>query len=192
VRDARSERTADLSRRHSVQRSPGGLITVTGGKLTTYRRMAADTVDLAVEVLGRGGRSRTSRLPLHGADGFESVSDEHLASRYGSDASTVQAMVAADPSLGQPLVPSLPYLRAEALYAARYEMAHTLDDVLARRTRALLLARDESAAVAGDVAQLMAAELGWDDAEADRQAENFRGLVRSERAAAGFPESISA
>src|SRR3954470_31896 len=159
VRDARSERTADLSRRHSVQRSPGGLITVMGGKLTTYRRMAEDTVDEVTSVLGRGGRCRTSRLPLHGAEGFESVSDEHLASRYGSEARTVQAMVAADPSLGQPLVPSLPYLRAEALYAARYEMAHTLDDVLARRTRAMLLARDETAAVADDVAHLVAGEL---------------------------------
>src|SRR6266480_1704059 len=96
VRDARSERTADLSRRHSVQRSAGGLITVTGGKLTTYRRMASDTVDAAVAVLGRGGRSHTARLRLHGADGFEAVDDEHLASRYGNEARTVQAMVGND------------------------------------------------------------------------------------------------
>jgi glycerol-3-phosphate dehydrogenase len=192
VRDARSERTADLSRRHSVQRSPGGLITVTGGKLTTYRRMAQDTVDEVVSVLGRGGRCRTPRLPLHGAEGYSGVNDEHLASRYGGDARTVQAMVAADPSLGEPLVPSLPYLRAEAVYTARYEMAHTLDDVLARRTRALLLARDETASVADDVAQLVAGELGWDDAEAARQAAAFRALAESERAAAGLPETISA
>jgi glycerol-3-phosphate dehydrogenase len=192
VRDARSERTADLSRRHSVQRSPGGLITVMGGKLTTYRRMAADTVDAAVSALGRGGRCRTTRLPLHGAEGFEAVADEHLASRYGSDARIVQAMITADPSLGRPLVPSLPYLQAEALYAARYEMAHTLDDVLARRTRALLLARDETAATADDVARLIAGELGWDDAEAARQASGFRALAESERAAAGLPEIVSA
>jgi glycerol-3-phosphate dehydrogenase len=192
VRDARSERTADLSRRHSVQRSPGGLITVMGGKLTTYRRMAADTVDAAVSALGRGGRCRTTRLPLHGAEGFEAVADEHLASRYGSDARIVQAMITADPSLGRPLVPSLPYLQAEALYVARYEMAHTLDDVLARRTRALLLARDETAATADDVARLIAGELGWDDAEAARQASGFRALAESERAAAGLPEIVSA
>jgi glycerol-3-phosphate dehydrogenase len=192
VRDARSERTADLSRRHSVQRSPGGLITVMGGKLTTYRRMAADTVDDVVSALGRGGRCRTARLSLHGAEGFEGVADEHLASRYGSDARTIQAMIAADPSLGAPLVPSLPYLRAEALYAARYEMAHTLADVLARRTRALLLARDETAAVADDVASLVAAEMGWDDAEAARQASEFRALAESERSAAGLSETVSA
>jgi glycerol-3-phosphate dehydrogenase len=192
VRDARSERTADLSRRHSVQRSPGGLITVMGGKLTTYRRMAADTVDDVVGVLGRGGRCRTARLSLHGAEGFEGVADEHLASRYGSDARTTQAMIAADPSLGAPLVPSLPYLRAEALYAARYEMAHTLADILARRTRALLLARDETAAVADDVASLVAPEMGWDDAEAARQASEFRALAESERSAAGLPETVLA
>src|SRR5436305_8561475 len=192
VRHASRDRTADLSRRHSVKRSPGGMITVTGGKLTTYRRMAADTVDEVVGVLGRGGRCRTSRLPLRGAEGFEGVADEHLASRYGSDARTVQAMVAADSARGGPLVPSLPYLRAEALYAARYEMAHTLSDVLARRTRALLLARDETAAVADDVAGLVAAELGWDDAETARQASEFRALVESERSAAGLPETVSA
>jgi glycerol-3-phosphate dehydrogenase len=175
-----------------VERSPGGLITVTGGKLTTYRRMAADTVDMAASVLGRGGRCRTSHLELRGAEGFEAVGDEHLASRYGSEARTVQAMVAADPSLGSPLIPSLPYLRAEALYAARYEMAHTLADVLARRTRALLLARDETAAVADDVAGLVAGELGWDNAEAAAQASAFRALAESEREAAGLPEIVSA
>src|SRR5439155_6610743 len=127
--------------------------------------------------LGRGGRSRTARLSLRGAAGFEAVADEHLAGRYGGDARTVQAMVAADPALGQPLVPALPYLRAEAVYAARYEMAHTLDDVLSRRTRALLLARDATAALAADIAALIAPELGWDDAEVARQADEFRALA---------------
>ncbi|MBV8983071.1 MAG: glycerol-3-phosphate dehydrogenase/oxidase [Acidimicrobiia bacterium] len=192
VRDAKSDRTADLSRRHSVSRSTGGLITVNGGKLTTYRRMAADTVDEVVDVLGRGGRSRTARLSLRGSEGFEAVTDEHLRTRYGGDARTVQAMIAAEPALGEPLVPSLPYRRAEALYSARYEMAHTLDDVLARRTRALLLARDETAAVAPDVARLIAGELGWDDAEAARQAFAFQASAEAEREAAGLQEHVSA
>jgi glycerol-3-phosphate dehydrogenase len=192
VRDASSERTADLSRRHSVKRSPGGLITVTGGKLTTYRRMASDTVDEVVDVLGRGGRSRTARLALHGAEGYETVADEHLASRYGVEARIIEAMVAADPSLGEPLVPSLPYRRAEAVYAARYEMAQTLEDVLARRTRALLLARDETAAEADAVAALVAGDLGWDEAEAARQASTLRSLAESERAAAGLSETVPA
>src|SRR5205807_6462341 len=142
------------SRRHSVLRSPTGLISVMGGKLTTYRGMSADAVDAVASSLGRGGRSRTARLKLRGADGFEDVDDEHLAGRYGSEARTVQAMVGADGDLARPLVPSLPYLRAEGLYAVRYEMAQTLADVLSRRTRALLLARDASAEVAPEVAAL--------------------------------------
>jgi glycerol-3-phosphate dehydrogenase len=192
VRDARSDRTADLSRRHSVLRSPSGLVTILGGKLTTYRGMAADAVDAAVDVLGRGGRSRTAHLRLRGAEGFDGVNDEHLAGRYGGEARTVQAMIAADPDLGRPLVPSLPYLRAEAVYAARYEMAHTLDDVLSRRTRALLLARDGSAAVAADVAALVAPELGWDATEVARQVGGFRALAASERTAAGLSETVLA
>ncbi|MBV8160610.1 MAG: glycerol-3-phosphate dehydrogenase/oxidase [Acidimicrobiia bacterium] len=192
VRNAHSARTADLSRRHRVERSPAGLLTVTGGKLTTYRRMAADTVDVAAAALGRGGRCRTTRLPLRGAAGCEGVTDDHLQSRYGGEARALQAMIAADPSLGGRLVPSLPYLRAEALYAARYEMAHTLEDVLARRTRAVLLARDETATAAEEVARLIAAELGWDDAETSRQVSDFRTLVASERAAAGLSETVRA
>jgi glycerol-3-phosphate dehydrogenase len=189
VRSATNSRTADLSRRHSVTRSQSGLVTVTGGKLTTYRRMAADTVDLVAGIVGRGGRSRTGRMKLRGADGWEGVEDAHLASRYGSEARAVQAMVVADPDLGRPLVPSLPYLRAEAVYAARYEMAHTLDDVLSRRTRALLLARDGSAAVAADVAALVGGELGWRADEQARQVEDFRRIVESERRSAHLPET---
>ncbi|MCU1451795.1 MAG: glycerol-3-phosphate dehydrogenase, partial [Acidimicrobiales bacterium] len=192
VRDARSDRTADLSRRHSVLRSPSGLVTITGGKLTTYRGMAADAVDAAVDVLGRGGRSRTAHLRLRGAEGREFEPDEHLSGRYGGEARIVRAMIAADPDLRLPLVPSLPYLRAEAVYAARYEMAHTLDDILSRRTRALLLARDGSAAAADDVAALVAPELGWDATEVARQVGVFRALATSERTAAGLSETVLA
>jgi glycerol-3-phosphate dehydrogenase len=192
VRTASSERTADLSRRHAVTRAPSGLVTVTGGKLTTYRRMAADTVDAVTGDLGRGGRCRTSRLPLRGADGWEAVDDEHLASRYGGEARIVQAMVEADPDLARPLVPSLPYLRAEAVYAARYEMAQTLEDILGRRTRALLLARDTSAAVAGEVATLVGPELGWSPEEAARQVDDYRRIVATERESAALPETVLA
>ena len=83
-------------------------------------------------------------------------------------------MIAADPTMGELLVPTLPYLRAEALYAARYEMARTLDDVLTRRTRSLILGRDASLGAAPDVARLIAPELGWDDAEIDAQVAAYR------------------
>jgi len=204
VASATSERTADLSRRHRVTRSADGLITVTGGKLTTYRKMAADTVDDVVHDIGHGARkSSTRKIALRGAAGTEELRRpdaagrlgadaavlEHLAGRYGGEARTLLAMVQGDPSLGAPLVPGLPYLWAEAVYAARYEMARTLDDVLSRRTRARLLARDASARVAGDVARLVAPELGWDDAEVERQARDYRAAVATERDAAGLPES---
>jgi glycerol-3-phosphate dehydrogenase len=204
VSSAHSERTADLSRRHRVTRSRGGLVTVTGGKLTTYRRMASDTVDQVVEHLGRGARRcPTKRLALLGAPGFETLRQpdaparlgvgagvlSHLASRYGTEARTVIALMEADPELGHPLVPGLPYLRAEAVYAARYEMAWTLEDVLARRTRASFLARDAAAAAAPSVARLIAPELGWSVADCERQANRYRESVRRARDAAGLPDT---
>src|ERR1044071_5204350 len=91
-------------------------------------------------------------------------------------------MVQPDPELGDPLVPSLPYLRAEGVYAARYEMAHTLDDVLSRRTRAVLLARDAAAAAAVDVANLLASELKWTPEQIEQQVSSFRDAVARSRA----------
>jgi glycerol-3-phosphate dehydrogenase len=200
VRSASSARTADLSRRHSVIRSRSGVISVTGGKLTTYRKMAADGVDAVVKALGRGGRSRTVRLRLHGADGFDAMTAPdaaerlgvdaatlaHLAGRYGGDARVVAAMVVADPDLGRPLVEGLPHLRAEAVYAARYEMAQTLDDVLSRRIPARWLAAEASAAAAEDTARLVAPELGWTDEDVDREVAAYRAAVAAERDAAGL------
>jgi glycerol-3-phosphate dehydrogenase len=113
----------------------------------------------------------------------------HLVERYGGEARAVAVMVAADPSLGEPLVPTLPYLRAEAVYAVRYEMARSLDDVLARRTRARLLARDATADAADEVARLLAPELGWSPADATREAAAYRAVLEAERQAAGLPRS---
>jgi glycerol-3-phosphate dehydrogenase len=196
LRTASNDRTADLSRRHAVRRSETGLVTVTGGKLTTYRRMAADTVDEVDAILGKRRRCRTKRVKLVGAEGYEPPPDtnepsrhEHLAGRYGSEAALVEELVDEDPDLGEPLVPGLPYLKAEAVYATRREMARTLDDVLSRRTRARLLARDDSAAAADDVARLVARELGWDDAERARQIKEYRAAVAAERDAADLPET---
>lgn len=192
VKDASSARTADLSRRHQVRVSDSGVVTVTGGKLTTYRKMAADTVDEVVRVLGRGARrSPTKHLALRGAAGWSGI-DEHLASRYGNEAGVVRAMIEADPELAAPLVPGLPYLRAEAVYAARYEMAHTVGDVLARRTRALLLDRDAAAAAAPATAALLAPELGWSAAATKRQVAEFLALVAHEKTATGLDREIPA
>ena len=196
VADATSGRTADLSRRHRVTTSEGGMVTVTGGKLTTYREMAEDAVDAAVAVLGGAGRntrrSGTRKLALRGAEGWSEARevDPHLADRYGGESGVLAAMIAADPALAEPLVPGLPYRRVEALYAARYEMATTLDDVLSRRTRARLRARDATAAAADDVATLLAGELGWSEAERADQVARYRAAAAREREVPGLPESI--
>ena len=201
VTNGGSGRTADLSRQHSVLTSPSGMVTVTGGKLTTYRQMAADAVDEVVGSLLGGDRpdvakrSPTARLALRGADGWDTIVDaavaagldqatgEHLARRYGGEATALLADIAERPELVEPMVEGLPYLRAEARHAARAEMATTLVDVLSRRTRALLLdriaTRRAAPAVAADVAPL----LGWDEAEVARQVAAFEAVVDAELAA---------
>ena len=200
VKSGSSGRTADLSRRHKVVASPSGVVSVTGGKLTTYREMSADTIDEVVEVLGsrvsgiaRG--SRTKKLRLRGAEGYEALAEAtdpltaHLANRYGGEARTVLALAESDASLREPLVAGLPYIKAEAVYAVRHEMARSVDDVLSRRTRARLLARDASAAAASDVAELIAPILGLSAAEADEQASSYRSAVELERTTAELPET---
>jgi len=208
-------KTADLSRRHSVRVAPSGLVTIVGGKLTTYRAMAEDTVDEAVRVIrlhapaGNGGEGRSRRMrrvpdsrsgstPLFGADGYEELSEAgaaerlglpaevvaHLAGRFGGHARAVAAMVRDRPELGERLVPGLPYLKAEAIYAVRYEMALTLEDVLSRRTRALLLDIAATAGAAPSVAELVGPELGWSDEERGRQVDTFLALVERQRRAA--------
>ena len=188
VKAGASGRTADLSRHHSLYISPDGLVSITGGKLTTYREMAHDTIDAVVVRLGVKARCRTRNLPLLGAKGFRAQpagsAAAHLDGRYGALAGEVQRLVATDAHLGRPLVPGLPYLRAEAVYAVRAEMAITLDDVLTRRTRARLLDRAATVAAAPAVAALLAPELGWDAAETQRQITHFMALSAAEDAAA--------
>lgn len=173
--------TADLSRRHQVSVSPGGLVTVTGGKLTSYRAMAADATDEVVGLLGRGDPSPTRRLALRGASGTASLRHggaasrlgadplllAHLVARYGGEATVLLALIREDPGLAQPLVAGLPYVAAEAVYAASDEMALTLDDVLSRRLRALPRRCQAAADAAPLVARFVAAPLRW-SAEEER------------------------
>jgi glycerol-3-phosphate dehydrogenase len=209
----KAARTADLSRRHAVRVAPSGLVTIVGGKLTTYRAMAEDAVDEAVRVMrlhrsAPDGERRATRLrvpdsrsgstPLFGAEGYEELTQDgaarrlglaadvvaHLAGRFGGHAQAVAAMVRDRPELGERLVPGLPYLKAEAVYAVRYEMALTLEDVLSRRTRALLLDAAATAGAAPSVAELIAPELGWSDEERSRQVDAFLALVERQRRAA--------
>ncbi|MFZ4585047.1 MAG: FAD-dependent oxidoreductase [Acidimicrobiia bacterium] len=199
IAEANSAKTADLSRRHSVLVSDSGLVTITGGKLTSYRKMAEDTVDAVVELLELSPKpkSGTEQLLIYGADGLAALTApdaaarlgiddamlDHLRSRYGVHARTVAALLHNDSTLAQPIVPGLSYLAAEVIYAIRYELACTLDDVLARRTRALILDREGARAAAPQVAALMAPELGWDEAEINRQVAAFETICVAEAAA---------
>jgi glycerol-3-phosphate dehydrogenase len=198
VSDATSTRTADMSRRHRVSTSPSGMVTVIGGKLTTYREMAEDAVDAALAAAAEAGdplprlagRSRSRKLRLRGAEGWSEAAATHLhlAERYGGETGVLTAMIDADPALGEPLVPGLPYFRAEAVYAVRYEMATTLDDVLARRTRARLRDAAATAAAAADVAALIAPELGWSGEEQAAQVAAYVAAAAREREVPGLPD----
>ena len=196
VKAATSGRTADLSRHHKVRVSDSGVVTVTGGKLTTYREMAEDAIDTAVDRLGMRARCRTRNLPLLGAIGFSEhpagTKEAHLADRYGGFADEIAALIFGDPLLADALVPGLPYTRAEAIYAARHEMATTLDDVLTRRTRARLIDRAAALRVAPAVAALLAGELDWDAAETQRQVDYFESQCAAEVAAADGPVAANA
>jgi glycerol-3-phosphate dehydrogenase len=173
---AKAGRTADLSRRHKVFTSDNGVITVTGGKLTTYREMAEDAVDEACDILGRKASCKTKRLSLRGANGKRSQStvlDQHLDGRFGSDATHLRQLMNDNPTLAEELVPGLPYLKCEAVYAVTHEMATTLDDILTRRTRARLLDRRACKTVAPAVADLVAPYLKWDNAARDSNLAHF-------------------
>lgn len=183
--------TADLSRNHVVAVSDSGVVRVNGGKLTTYRQMAEATVDHVISELAPSRISRrrrsTRRLRLLGATDpttAEAGSTEaHLLGRYGSMAPEVRTLAALDPDLARPLIAGQPYLRAEAIYAIRHEMASTLDDVLCRRTRAHLFDRQACIDAIDDVADLIAHELGWDSAERRRQIDHYLAFCTAEEAA---------
>jgi glycerol-3-phosphate dehydrogenase len=189
---ATSGRTADLSRRHKVVASAQGIVTVTGGKLTTYREMAEDAVDEVCRLLNVKKSSKTKSLSLHGARHSRTSShpqDAHLHSRYGSESSVLKQMIQQDPTLSEELVPGLPYLRCEAIYAVTHEMAQSVDDVLTRRTRARLLDRRACVAVVRDVASLIAPYLGWDDAAKEASVAQFMDECAREDAAAMVTEA---
>ena len=196
VKATTSGRTADLSRNHAVVTSASGVVSVTGGKLTTYREMATDAMGAVAKVLElprSQRRSQTSKLALLGAEGYDADATgvaQHLHQRYGGEARVVQAMAERDPSLAEPLVAGLPHLRAEAVYAVRYEMATTLADVLERRVRGLMLSRDATADAAAAVADLIGPELGWSERRRADEVADLRARAVQQRDAPGLPASV--
>jgi glycerol-3-phosphate dehydrogenase len=168
--------TAGLSRDHVVHIERSGLVSVMGGKWTTYRLMAEDCIDQAAKVAKLPERPCvTHDLRIHG---FHSDAEQFgPLSVHGFDAPEIRELIAGDESLGEPLHPALPYLKAEVVWAARHEMARTVEDVLARRTRALFLNARAAMEMASLVTQLMTAELGWDETGKAKQCEAFRKVA---------------
>lgn len=168
-----AERTAQLSRDHTIRIARSGLITITGGKWTTYRKMAEDVVDRAVAQGRLEARSCCTRaLALHGAEASAPVGGDEL-DLYGSDAPELRRLMRETPALAEPLHPALAITSAQIVWAARREMARTVEDVLARRTRALFLNAGAALEIAPRAAELLAAELGRDAAW---QAEQIRAF----------------
>ena len=191
--------TAKLSRTHAVIQSSTGLISITGGKLTTYRRMAQDTVD----VLSKRDKMKpvhpTISLPLQGSAGWpvvqrelekkgaalglSSATIEHLGYSYGTAAMNLLEMIEKDASLGEHLISDLPYLKAEIPYACRYEMAMTPADILTHRTAIVLEDKRRGLDIVDEVATLMAEELNWSQAQQQSLVESYRDSVQEQMAA---------
>jgi glycerol-3-phosphate dehydrogenase len=160
VKAADSQNTAALSRDHTIEIDRSGLLTITGGKWTTYRRMAEDAINrAAIQAKLPEKPGNTTRLNIHGY--HQQVEKFGDLAVYGSDALAIQNLIRTDSSLGERLHPDLPYCGAEVIWAVRREMARTVEDVLARRTRALFLNARAAVEMAPLVANLMATELGY-------------------------------
>ena len=169
--------TASLSRDHTIVVSESGLVTITGGKWTTYRQMAEDAVDRAETVAEIEARPcRTAELSIHGAT-RAAIGPANLQV-YGTAAEPLAALIASAATWAAPLHPALPYQRGEVVWHARHEMARTVEDVLARRTRALLLNARAAIEAAPNVAKILTAELGRDAAWEQAQVTAFTALAR--------------
>ena len=178
VQSGDSKSTAALSRDHHIFVSQSGLLTITGGKWTTYRKMAEDAVDHAEVVAGLQHRPcRTANLRLHGWTADDAPDGTPLRV-YGADAKAVAALADSEPALQEKLSADFSYCAAEVVWAVRNEMARTVEDVLARRTRALLLGAKASMAIAPKVAALMARELGRDKAWQKKTVDDYLAVAR--------------
>ena len=192
------EPTSRLSREHAVSQAVPGLITVAGGKYTTYRVMAKDAVDMAADNLDeRVPPSCTDVTQLVGANGYHASWNrrhqiardsglhvarvEHLLRRHGSKTRDLLAMIAARPELAEPLEGADDYLAVEVRYAASHEGALHLDDVLTRRTRVSIETWDRGVAAAKPAATLMGEVLGWDEATMTREVDHYLARVEAER-----------
>tara|TARA_Y100001934_G_scaffold182851_1_gene216190 strand:- start:164 stop:1018 length:855 start_codon:yes stop_codon:yes gene_type:complete len=194
-----SDKTSKLSREHAVTSSTGGLVSIAGGKYTTYRVMAADTIDMVGIDQGLDlPKSSTDQVPLLGSEGYvqlrAQISEiaetwgvlpatvDHLLSRQGDRIYEVLDLIKEDASLAELIDPLLPYVRAEVVHAVRFEAALHLEDVLVRRTRLSIESPDRGTDSALQVAGLMARELRWDQRRLDSEVAHYLDRVAAERA----------
>jgi glycerol-3-phosphate dehydrogenase len=187
VRATNVTNTAALSRDHVIHIDPSGLVTIAGGKWTTYRHMAEDCVDQAATLAQLPEKPCvTHHLHIHGFHEVpkkDSAKEEEEAKQfgslavYGSDAYEIRKLIETDAGLGAPLHAALPYVKAEVIWAVRFEMARTVEDILGRRTRALFLNARAALAMAPAVADLMASELGWGEVIRTKQLAAFRDVA---------------
>jgi glycerol-3-phosphate dehydrogenase len=204
-----SDETSKLSREHIVAHTVPGLVVVAGGKWTTYRIMAKDAIDEAAAALdGKVPESVTEDISLLGAEGYQAawnkrgkiarafgvhkVRIEHLLNRYGVLTDELLDLIIARPELQEPLPGADDYIAAEVVYAATHEGALHIEDVLARRTRISIEAWDRGVEAAPVVADLMAAELGWDDERRQWEVDHYLRRVEAERASQEQPDDESA
>ncbi|WP_068251820.1 glycerol-3-phosphate dehydrogenase/oxidase [Janibacter corallicola] len=193
-----SEETSQLSREHAVARPQPGLVSIAGGKYTTYRIMAADGVDAAREDLAPGvPDSVTEHIPLLGAEGYQALVNQidslsrrhdlpvwritHLLDRYGSLAVDLFAMIDEDQELARPLTGAEEYLTVEVVHAARSEATLHLNDLLTRRTRISIDTTDRGVSSAEPAARILGRELGWDEATVRTEVEHYLERVEAER-----------
>ena len=195
------EATSKISREHTTVAPVPGLVLIAGGKLTTYRVMARDAVDMAARTLrrtvGEPGPSITDRVPLLGAQGFETRTNQrvalaretgldigwidHLLGRYGGLVDEILPLLLDRPELAEPLVHAPDYLCGEIVYAATHEGARHLDDVLTRRTRISIETFDRGVQCARQVAELMGSVLAWDATRVDEEVDHYLRRVEAER-----------
>ncbi|HZJ05851.1 MAG TPA: glycerol-3-phosphate dehydrogenase/oxidase [Nocardioidaceae bacterium] len=204
-----SEENSSLSREHAVARPQPGLISIAGGKYTTYRVMAADAVDAALVDLSAGvGPSVTDNIPLVGAEGYQALSNQiehiararslptwritHLLERYGSLLDEVLELADSDRSLLEPLPWAEEYLKVEIVYGASHEGALHLDDLLSRRTRISVESHDRGVGCADHAAALVAPVLGWDERRVEAEVAAYRARVAAERESQEEPSDLAA
>ncbi|WP_286929514.1 MULTISPECIES: glycerol-3-phosphate dehydrogenase/oxidase [Aeromicrobium] len=207
------EATSKLSREHAVSTSVKGLVVIAGGKYTTYRVMAKDAIDAAVQQMGslldrRVPECVTDDIPLLGADGYSALWNqrqalaaqhglgvgriEHLLNRFGTLATEVLDLIADRPDLAEPLTGADDYLRAEVVYGVTHEGARHLDDILARRTRISIETFHRGTECAAEAAELMAEVLDWSEAQREREVDHYLKRVDAERESQTMPDDETA